>query len=453
MSQPRLTSVARACDLLESWTGFEFRDAAPNRLADFLESRAATLGFTTVSEYLAELSRLPGDADEPQRLINLITNGLTAFWRDEPQLEALRAVMRDLARIRGDGSPLTIWCAGCATGEEAYTVAMVAREEQIQCSIVGSDINTDFLARASAGRYDAWSLRRLDPRRRSRWFTGVDHEQLQVSDALMEIVSFQRHNLQEPSPLPAQRVAWDVILCRNVLIYFGSEATERVLRHFAEAVDPEDGYLILGSSEHLSGRNERIFRASRAGEGFVYRSVDTAPGRSVPLDFATYSRETDTDVPTLSPGQSLEEETIEFGEDDAVLALIDAGRNHLQVERHETAIACFEAAAGYDPFVPEIYCLLGHVLDEAGAPLEALEAFQKALFLDPGQWYAAWRTARLAATVGDDSVSRRAYRQVIRLVEEGPRVSLGVRFVGDVLGDLGRVQNTALEDARASLQK
>jgi chemotaxis methyl-accepting protein methylase len=451
MKEPRLLVVARACELLEGWTGFEFRDAAPNRLADFLESRSSTLGFDEVSNYLDELSRLPGDADEPQRLINLITNGLTAFWRDEPQLEALRAVMRDLSRIRGKNTPLNIWCAGCATGEEAYTVAMVAREEEVAVSICSTDINTDFLNRAGAGRYDAWSLRRLNDERRYRWFRELGNNQLQVCEELASFITFRRHNLQEPAPLPPQRADWDIILCRNVLIYFGEDSTRRVLRHFAGALDHDDGYLILGSSEHLSGANETIFRASRAGDGFVYRSVDTKPGRSVPLNLSVPP--INDEVPSLEAAQGLDEETIEFGEDDAVLALMDAGRNHLQVARYETALACFEAAAGYDPFVPEVYCLLGHALESAEAQIEALEAFQKALFLDPNLWYAAWRSARLATSLGEADVARRAYRQVARDLETGPKTTMGIRFVGHIFGDMTRVESTALDDARDALHK
>ncbi len=446
--EPRLYVVARASEMLSGWTGFEFRDAAPNRLAEFLESRAETLGFDDVSVYLSELAKLPGDADEPQRLINLITNGLTAFWRDEPQLEAFRAVLRDLARIRGPGTRLNIWCAGCSTGEEAYTIAMVAREERIPVSIYGTDINTDFLSRATAGKYDTWSLRRLDDKRRDRWFQ-ADGQQWQVRPELAELIEFRRHNLQEPAPLPPQRANWDVILCRNVLIYFGSASTRRVLGHFADAVDPEDGYLILGSSEHLSGANEMIFRATRAGDGFVYRSVDTKPGRSVPLDFTTLDKVDPTEeVPTLEAYSSLDEETIDFGEDDAVISLLDAGRNHLSVGRVETGIACFEAATGYDPFVPEVYCLLGHALEGADAPLEALESFQKALFLDPKLWFAAWRSGALAEQMGDIAVARRAYREVVRTIEAGTATSMGVRFVGSTFGDTSLRMSDALGQAK-----
>lgn len=438
MTSSRFEHVARACDLLSTWTGFEFRDAAPNRLADFLESRSALLGFAGVGAYLDELARSTAGGDEPQRLINLITNGLTVFWRDEPQLEALRAVLRDLSKRRG--ATVNVWCAGCSTGEEAYTAAMIAHEERVSASIVGTDINTDFLARARSGRYDTWSLRRLSDERRARWFDELGREQWRISDELQKSVSFRKHNLLETSPLPPQRADWDIVMCRNVLIYFGESSTRRVLSHFSDAIELHDGYLILGSSEHLSGPEELIFRASRASDGFVYRHVKTSPGRTVQLGLGAV--DLPSQVPVFEP-TSLDEETIDFGEDDAVSRLLEAGRQHLGIGRVEPALACFEAAAGYDPFVPETYCLLGHAFEGADAPNEALDCYQKALFLDPAIWFAAWRTAVIAEGLDEPGVARRALRAVERALTSGPRTELSARLVGDSITDLRSAEREA----------
>lgn len=437
--EPRFEIVGTACELLSQWTGFEFREAAPGRLAEFLEMRSRTTGFESVSDYLNELSRLPNDADEPQRLINLITNGLTAFWRDEPQLEALRAVMREIWTRRG--RTLNIWCGGCSTGEEAYTAAIIAREEGIDAAILGTDINTDFLGRAIAGRYDTWSLRRLDEGRKERWFEGLGREQWRIAEELRENVSFRRHNLQARAPLPPDRADWDIILCRNVIIYFGKDATLTVLGHFAESLHPNDGYLILGSSEQLSSSADAVFRASRVADGFVYRNRDTKPGSSVPFQLPAV-REEESDVPDFEP-TSLDEETIDFGEDDAVLRLLDAGRHHLELGRTAAALACFEAAAGYDPFVPEIHCLLGHAFEGADAPNEALDSYQKSLFLDPGFWFAAWRSAVIAESLDELDIARRALRQVERCLNEGPSSMPSPRMTGDTLGDLKRAERQA----------
>ncbi|MFW5968298.1 MAG: CheR family methyltransferase, partial [Persicimonas sp.] len=145
------SAVSRASALLSEWTGLELRGATPRRVDEFLKTRAQQLGYDSKSAYVDHLQSLEPDDPESQRLINLVTNGLTAFWRDKPQLDALATVLDKLREGRSNDQPVNVWCAGCSSGEEAYTVAMIADRHDVPTYVLGSDLNTEALASARRG--------------------------------------------------------------------------------------------------------------------------------------------------------------------------------------------------------------------------------------------------------------------------------------------------------------
>jgi chemotaxis protein methyltransferase CheR len=320
-----MTDVASAERLFERWLGFDIHGAAPRRLKDFLASRAAQLGYANVHEYLEALPPERPTSAEAQRLVNMLTNGLTAFWRDPQQLQALASLLSQLHERYG--RTLDVWCAGSATGEEAYSVAIAAREMDVPIRVLGTDINTSFLDDARRGDFDSWSLRRLSEERRARWFTERDGRWA-LERSVASVVEFRHHNLLDMPPTPPSG-AWDAILCRNVVIYLTDDAVSRILMRFAGSI-AEDGYLLLGSSEQIGG-GFAGFRAVQRGPTFVYRPVATDPGGSLPL---VLDEMPDPVIP------SLDEETAEFFDEAAVLQLLKAGSSH----DHDTAIACYEAA-------------------------------------------------------------------------------------------------------------
>ena len=367
--------VASAERLFESWIGFDIHGAAPRRLREFLGMRAAQLGFDTVFRYLEALPADRPTSLEAQRLVNVLTNGMTAFWRDRHQLEALGVILRQL--YDRYERPLDVWCAGCATGEEAYSIAIAARELGVPVRVLGTDVNTTYLDDARRATFDDWSLRRLDDAYRDRWFVRRG-EHWAVDRQIAGDVEFRHHNLLDLPPIPVNGV-WDVILCRNVVIYLTEEAVTRILFRFAGSLAP-DGYLLLGSSEEIGSRFPG-FRAVRKGPAFVYRPVELAPGQSVPFPSMDLEPEF----------EGLDEQTAGFADDDAVGKLINAAQEH----PHDGAIACYEAASCYDPFVPEVYSLLSLAMIEVGATERAVRALGKVLFLDPDNWWAAIRLAEL----------------------------------------------------------
>ncbi len=424
--------VKVACELISGWTGFELRSIAPERIRDFVERRSAQLGYSSAAAYLEDLKVADAVAAEPQRLINLVTNGLTHFWRDEPQLEALRAALVETAQ-RIQDRPIRVWCAGCSTGEEAYTVAMIAAEERISVKVLGTDINTEVLSHAALGRYSDWSLRRLSGARKDSYFRPHSNL-LEVVDGLIEVVEFRYHSVT--SRAPESHVHWDLILCRNVLIYLHERARERAAENFAAALNP-DGYLLLGSSEQLMEGHE-LFRASRREGGFVYRHTQKDAGSTSAIIL-----ELDEESVPLLAGRDLDA-TQEIDCDAPIIELVQSGLSHLDSDLG-TALACFEAAAGYDPFVLETYIHLAAALADA-APERAAEALQKALFLDPHHWYAAFELAKIHANSGERRRAKITFSQVLEGLDQRRRPLFDERLIGE---SLFHVEETR-EDVRAA---
>ncbi len=470
----QLDSVETARRLIGHWTGFELRPSTPQRIYALLEGRRDALNFTTIDDYLYVLSSLSSTDEEPQRLINLITNGLTAFWRDDVQLEALRTIMREASTRQ---RPLQIWCAGCSTGEEPFTIAMLAREAGVDARILGTDLNTDFLNHARQGIYGPWSLRRLSQERRHRFFTQTDTRSWKIHPELQSIVTFQQHNLLNPLNYTSEvfeNRKWDIILCRNVLIYLTAEATEKVYHHFSNVL-AHDGYLLLSSSEQIntdlstydptqlttdSTVPKACFQSTRAGEIFVYRlcsdsqkwtsslkqsqnnpqkekqnqilstTYNNHPYQSHPQHFTHDDIDYGEAPPPIVPTETcdLHEVTCEIEDTHAVMNLLITAAQHLQSAQYDDAITTFEAAISYDPFVPEAYCLIGKALYESGAHQLAGEAFRKALFLEPHNWFAAYQMADLMMRFDSPDAARQAWRQALEGLDATPE-PLGEAYI------------------------
>jgi chemotaxis protein methyltransferase CheR len=207
---------------------------------------------SSAQEYYYFLKYDPGRSEEMQRLIDAVTVNETWFFRETKTMRAWRDdVLPGLVR-RED--KLRLWSAGCATGEEPYTVAMLLLEAYpataaTRFEILATDISQQALQTARVGEYDPYSLRHTEPSWLARYFQPVPGGRQKVNDQVRQLVHFGRANLA--NPVLVQRVgAMDLILCRNVIIYFGNQSRQSVLSNFYSALSP-GGYLILGHSESL----------------------------------------------------------------------------------------------------------------------------------------------------------------------------------------------------------
>lgn len=193
---------------------------------------------------------------EMDRLINAVTVGETHFFRNQPQFEALYDyVLPEIIARRQPLRALRIWSAGCSSGEEAYSIAILLREllpavDTWSLTILGTDINNEALARARRAQYGNWAFREPQSRlRRGRYFTR-DDKTYRLEPAVRSMVTFSRLNLVDdvyPS-YSTNTTSMDLILCRNVTIYFSDRVTHRIINRFFDALTP-GGWLVVGHAE------------------------------------------------------------------------------------------------------------------------------------------------------------------------------------------------------------
>jgi len=247
-------------------------------LALKLVPRLEELRIDSFADYYAYLKYAPHRHDEQQRFISLITNNETYFFREEAQLDVFaREILPALKekKLQEDRRSLRIVSAGCSSGEEVYTLAMILLESghflwDWDISITGVDIDARIIAKADKGVYTGRAFQTTPPHYLDRYFNKCA-EGLQVKESLRRITNFTRGNLLElGSMLEAESV--DIIFCRNVLIYFSEETTRRLVASFTQLLQPE-GLLFLGHSESLSRFSTRYIPERFPGT-ILYRKRD-----------------------------------------------------------------------------------------------------------------------------------------------------------------------------------
>jgi chemotaxis protein methyltransferase CheR len=239
--------LARFRGLLGVRLGLAFEESRLDQVAAALRARAARHG-GNVGAYLDRLEREPS-LEELSEIARVVTVNETYFFRHAQQFDALRALLATWRRP----APPRILSAGCASGEEAYSLAILLRERwpEREPSVVAADINPAVLERAREARYSAWSLRETPPPCSARWFHAVGRE-LALDEDIRRSVRFVRANLAAEEPELLAAGAFDVIFCRNILMYFTPDCARAAVERLARALVPE-GHLFLGSAETLRG--------------------------------------------------------------------------------------------------------------------------------------------------------------------------------------------------------
>lgn len=252
-------------------TGMWFGDAKRYYIERRAAERLAATGNNDVADYFA---RLRTDAAERQALVNAFTVNETYFYREEHQLACLgRSLLPDIVSTRRPGDKVRIWSAPCSTGEEPYSIALWLLEnwrmvDAYNIEIVGSDIDSQALEAARAGVYAERALSRLPQPVRDTYFEPLKRHRWKIIDDLRESVTFTPANLMETSGLGEQGL-FDVIFCRNVLIYFDDASREAAAANLYDRLVP-GGYLCLGHTESMSRIDDR-FVSRRFDEAIVFQ--------------------------------------------------------------------------------------------------------------------------------------------------------------------------------------
>ena len=279
---PDGSGLAGIQQALHRQTGHDFSLYKKNTLYRRIERRMSVTRQRSIQDYLQQLQTHPDEADA---LLKELLISVTRFFRDTDVWERVRdEIFPALLASHADGATLRVWVPGCATGEEAYTLAMVFCEA-LQCAwparnvslqIFATDLNQRAIAKARKGHYPA-SIAGDMPAQRLQQFFVADGQGYQISKKIREMVIFAPHNLLADPPFSKL----DLLSCRNLLIYLAPDVHAALLGHFHYSMNP-DGFLLLGSSESIGGATSLF--TPLGGCGQIYRRID-GPQQKKRFDF------------------------------------------------------------------------------------------------------------------------------------------------------------------------
>jgi chemotaxis protein methyltransferase CheR len=241
-------------------TGIVIGEVKRSMLVSRLARRLRALGLPDFAAY-ARLLELPEGEDERRMLVSAMTTNVTGFFREAHHFEALAGMAPGLLARARSGGRVRIWSAGTSTGQEAYSIAATLLDAAPELGrhdvlILATDIDPQVIDHARTGVYDRRLLGEAPPQKLLRFVQdGPQPGTVSMAPALREMIRFEVLNLLEPWPF---RGTFDIIFCRNVVIYFDAETRRRLWTRFAERL-PHNGILILGHSERMDPALDRLF--------------------------------------------------------------------------------------------------------------------------------------------------------------------------------------------------
>ena len=371
---------------MAEWTGLDLeRGGRADALDRLIDQRKKVLGFESAEKYVGALSR--PDHPEVVWLVNAITVGHTWFFRDREQIDAIASLLKAASP---KSERLRVWVAGCSTGEEAYTVAMITESTGVPAEILATDINSESLERARLGEYSKWSARDV-PRELMWMLPAIRGNRLRVDDRVRRRVHFERHNLMAPPPKPVRGSAWDMVLCRNVLIYFHRSEIASVAVRLASGVGM-GGWLVLGAGEILEA-NPPGLSLLQVGSRYALQRARKPP-------------------PALAPQRATVPPPKAFPPAPRVEGILERALTHIESGTPSDAIALCAEALQLDPLAPHAHLVSGIAFHMNDDPTAATHALRSALLLDPDEWLASFYLALSYDRLGREEDAQREYRHV-----------------------------------------
>ena len=452
-------------ELLFKRSGLHFSANNQRLLERGLQRRMQALQLPNPKKYFDYLTRAGENLDEFNKLVGLLTVGETCFFRYRSHHDALvRNVLPELIARNAGSRRLRLWSAGCSTGEEPYSLAMKLLDnfpplQGWDVQILATDINKRSLRHAREGIYRERSLRQVEPHYRERYFRKAGDVYV-VEPPVRSLVRFNYLNLQEEC-YPATEtgtVGLDLILCRNVLIYFQVETIRQIVARFADGLNPQ-GFLFLGHAETLQYVSDRYTRHHQHG-AFYYQRKQPSRLKAEPVSLPPVSvlpvpppaprptagamvvpppplplAEPSPSAATPDPDALYREAVSAFDREDFSaaeqlyerilalhpghpLALVGKGLICANRGEYDESRRWCARAIQQDDLCPAAYLLRGLILDMEELLERALVEYQKVLWLDREFVVAHYLSAKVHRRLGQPEQQGRALRNAIRLLEK-----------------------------------
>ncbi len=442
--------LSRLSDFLEAQIGLHFPKERWRELERGIAAASRESGYAQADAYIHWLLAAPLTRIQIEGLASHLTVGETYFFREKRSLDILaEQILPELLRARAQsGKHLRIWSAGCCTGEEPYSIAMLLDRlipdlDKWNLTILATDINAGFLRKAARGVYGAWSFRDAPAWIRERYFARRQDGRFEIQPRLRRMVSFSYLNLAEdayPSLVNGTN-AMDVILCRNVLMYFSQARARTVIDKLQRSL--VDGGWLITSPAETSNLQFSAFTAVEFPGAFLYRRIAAGAPRIVaaahPLPwyereatvahapaaaaepaafnaarvaFAPYAFPEAVVEPVTEDADSREQDERDMPRRNA-RACADEGRLTEALEWCEKAIAA-------DKLNPAHYYLLAAISQEQGQIERAEHALGRALYLDPDFALAHFALGNVCLAGGRQRQARRHFGNALALLRARP---------------------------------
>lgn len=384
-------------------TGLFYYAAQDLELARCFAARFDELRLTNCGAYWSLLHDTESGEVELDRLIAQLTIGETFFFRHLEQFQAICevAIPEIIARNRSMRR-MRIWSAGCAVGAEPYSLAILLKQNWPEVfadwdiEIFGTDINRSFLAEAREGRFHKWALRATPLEIVDRYFSRAGSSFI-VKPELRKRVAFGFHNLVKDlfPPKCGSEVGFDLILCRNVLIYFSTEATQRIIDQFFECL-PENGWLVVGHAESNTQTFQR-FQTINASDAVLYQKFAARPQI--------------VNQGSLAGPRPEQQPPAKYSSCGSVASRQHESKTFEQIAR----------PADQTPLDPAQHFEKAIDLLKRGRVSDAEHAFRRTLYLDRGFVSAHYYLGLLLKRRGEPLAAQRCFRNALRLLNpNGP---------------------------------
>ncbi len=469
---------ARFRDFILDRTGLCFADKRRSDLERGLHEGLRDSGLPSLNQYLNTLMA-GGSSKLLDRLVSFLTVGETYFNRDASQFNLLRQeILPKLIESRiATTRTLRIWSAGCSTGEEPYSLAILLRElipyiETWDVTILATDINLESLRLAREGRYGQWSFRNMPSEWLDKYFFVSNTSAYHLSDTIKDQVTLEHVNLKE-SVYPSfsnQTVDLDLIVCRNVMIYFDDQTTADVMTKFHSCIG-DGGWLLVGASDPIPPK--QLFRARNLSSAFVYqkqqqgfearkRSRTNAKVVARPRAKAIEKKKLPKKKvrPSINELLSEAEAMLELGQQNMAAAkasrilevepnsaptLLLMGRIELARNDLGQAVKYLDQAIAIDKLNAHAYYLRSAIHQSAGDDAGAIKALKNTIFLDSAFITAHFTLACLYKQRGQDRLANKGWENVLRLMSDRDKDEIVPDANGVTFGKLEEIVKANLK--------